>query len=75
VIRVASRRRRRTALGGPLVGTLGAAKTLAASGTGSVLLAAAAAVLWRSECAHPNLGPKRPGPAGTVSGKKDGRFP
>jgi predicted MFS family arabinose efflux permease len=38
-----------TALGGPLVGALGAAKTLAASGTATVLLAAAAAVLWRRE--------------------------
>jgi predicted MFS family arabinose efflux permease len=35
-----------TALGGPLVAALGAAKTLAASGTATVLLAAAAAVLW-----------------------------
>jgi predicted MFS family arabinose efflux permease len=38
-----------TALGGPLVGALGAAETLAASGAATVLLAAAAAILWRRE--------------------------
>jgi predicted MFS family arabinose efflux permease len=38
-----------TALGGPLVGALGAATTLAASGAATVLLAAAGALLWRHE--------------------------
>ena len=36
-----------TAIGGPLVGSLGAAGTLAASGLATVLLAVAATVLWR----------------------------
>jgi predicted MFS family arabinose efflux permease len=49
-----------TALGGPLVGALGAAKTLAASGTATVLLAAAAAVLWRRE-RTPGSRPRAPG--------------
>ena len=35
-----------TALGGPLVGSLGASGTLAASGVATLLLAAAASVLW-----------------------------
>jgi MFS family permease len=48
-----------TALGGPLVGALGAAKTLAASGTATVLLAAAAAVLWRRDRA-PGSRPRAP---------------
>jgi predicted MFS family arabinose efflux permease len=38
-----------TALGGPLVGALGAARMLTASGIATVLLAAAAALLWRPE--------------------------
>jgi predicted MFS family arabinose efflux permease len=38
-----------TAIGGPLVGTLGASGTLALSGLATVLLAAAASVLWRRE--------------------------
>lgn len=38
-----------TAIGGPLVGSLGAAETLAASGAATVLLAAAASVLWSRE--------------------------
>lgn len=38
-----------TAIGGPLVGTLGAAGTLAASGVLTVLLAAAARLLWVRE--------------------------
>ena len=41
-----------TALGGPLVGALGAANTLAGSGAATVLLAAAGAVLWRRERGH-----------------------
>jgi predicted MFS family arabinose efflux permease len=36
-----------TALGGPLVGALGAANTLTVSGVATVLLAAGAALLWR----------------------------
>jgi MFS family permease len=36
-----------TALGGPLVGAIGAANTLTASGVATVLLAAGAALLWR----------------------------
>lgn len=36
-----------TGLGGPLVGALGAAQTLTASGTATILLAALAAVTWR----------------------------
>jgi predicted MFS family arabinose efflux permease len=35
-----------TVIGGPLVGSLGASGTLAASGLATVLLAAAASVLW-----------------------------
>jgi len=35
-----------TAIGGPLVGGLGAAGTLAASGLATLLLAAVASVLW-----------------------------
>jgi hypothetical protein len=48
-----------TALGGPLIEALGAAETLTVSGIATVLLAAAAAVLWRPERA-PNLGVERP---------------
>jgi predicted MFS family arabinose efflux permease len=36
-----------TALGGPLVGAIGAANTLAASGLATMLLAAGAALMWR----------------------------
>ena len=36
-----------TAIGGPLVGSLGASETLAASGLATLLLAAVATVLWR----------------------------
>jgi len=36
-----------TAIGGPLVGSFGAAGTLAVSGLATVLLAIAASVLWR----------------------------
>jgi hypothetical protein len=35
-----------TALGGPLVGAIGAANTLGASGAATVLLAVGAALLW-----------------------------
>ena len=38
-----------TAIGGPLVGQFGASGTLAASGLATVLLAAAASVLWHGE--------------------------
>jgi len=38
-----------TAIGGPLVGSLGAAGTLTASGAATVLLAAAASVVWTRE--------------------------
>jgi predicted MFS family arabinose efflux permease len=38
-----------TAIGGPLVGALGAAGTLAASGALTVLLAVAASLLWAGE--------------------------
>jgi MFS family permease len=38
-----------TAIGGPLVGSLGAAGTLAASGLATVALAAAASVLWSGQ--------------------------
>jgi MFS family permease len=38
-----------TALGGPLVGSIGAAPTLAASGAATVLLAVAASILWSRE--------------------------
>ena len=38
-----------TAIGGPLVGSLGASGTLALSGLATVLLAAAASVLWSGE--------------------------
>ena len=36
-----------TALGGPMVGAIGAAGTLAASGVATVLLAVAGSVFWR----------------------------
>jgi predicted MFS family arabinose efflux permease len=42
-----------TAIGGPLVGSLGASGTLAASGLATVLLAAAASVVWTGERAAP----------------------
>jgi len=42
-----------TALGGPLVGSFGAAETLAASGAATVLLAVAASALWSREHAPP----------------------
>lgn len=42
-----------TALGGPLVGTIGAAETLAVSGAATVLLAVAASALWNREPAPP----------------------
>ena len=42
-----------TALGGPLVGSIGAAETLAASGAATVLLAVAASALWNLESAPP----------------------
>jgi predicted MFS family arabinose efflux permease len=42
-----------TALGGPLVGSIGAAQTLAASGAATVLLAVAASILWSREHAPP----------------------
>lgn len=42
-----------TAIGGPLVGSLGASGTLAASGVATVVLAAVAAVLWRGEPGRP----------------------
>jgi predicted MFS family arabinose efflux permease len=38
-----------TAIGGPLVGSLGASETLAVSGLATLLLAAAASVLWKGE--------------------------
>ena len=38
-----------TAIGGPLVGSLGAAGTLAVSGLATLLLAAAASVMWAGE--------------------------
>ncbi len=38
-----------TALGGPIVGALGATLTLFSSGVATVLLAAAGAVAWRDE--------------------------
>jgi predicted MFS family arabinose efflux permease len=38
-----------TAIGGPLVGRLGASETLAVSGLATLLLAAAASVLWTGE--------------------------
>lgn len=41
-----------TAIGGPLVGSLGASGTLTASGVATVLLAAAAAVLWSGKRAQ-----------------------
>ena len=41
-----------TAIGGPLVGSLGGSGTLAASGVATVLLAAAAAVLWSGKRAQ-----------------------
>jgi len=37
-----------TAIGGPLVGSLGASVTLAVSGLATLLLAAVASALWRS---------------------------
>jgi predicted MFS family arabinose efflux permease len=42
-----------TALGGPLVGSLGAAETLAASGAATVLLAVAGTAAWSREHASP----------------------
>jgi MFS family permease len=42
-----------TALGGPLVGSLGAAETLAASGAATVLLAVAGTAVWSREHATP----------------------
>jgi hypothetical protein len=49
-----------TAPGGPLVGVLGAAKTLAASGIATVLVAVVAAVPWRRERAYPGSRPEAP---------------
>ena len=47
-----------TAIGGPLVGSLGASGTLAASGLATLVLAAAASLLWtrkRADAPHPAI--------------------
>jgi predicted MFS family arabinose efflux permease len=54
-----------TVIGGPLVGSLGASGTLAASGLATVLLAAAASVLWTGgRAGSPRNGGQQPQAAG-----------